>query len=186
MFKGVLLEGIFSEPRSNAWERLLPFSAQLSFEWALICQEPVLLSTEKYIYPSWKRSCLAEDTMDWECRLPEGLSRSATLTALPGAIWTLLGWEWALHHCFDELTASTKVIPSFLQKPLLQLSSSRLIHLISHPFPFLVTSAPPLLTSETQKSSAVCSDEILILAIQAFPLVLSLHALLKCPSPALL
>lgn len=36
-----LLEAIWSrsEPRPNAWQKLLPFSAQLSFEWALVIPE---------------------------------------------------------------------------------------------------------------------------------------------------
>lgn len=98
-----------------------------------------------------KKSCLASGKMDWECRLPEGLSRSAILTALPGALWTLLGWEWSpppLLWCTLCQHKSYTLLPAEAT-PSVLLIKARVMYLIPRHFPFLVTSVPPLLTSET-------------------------------------
>lgn len=70
----------------------------------------------------------------------------------------------AFHHCFDELPLWRHRIQTLLpaeDTPSALLGEVRLIHLIPQHFPFWVTSVQPLPTSETQKSSTVCSYETL-------------------------
>lgn len=187
-FLDVLAGGNLSEPRPNAWQRLLPFSVQVSFEWALVIPGTRAAQHREISLPKLEKilPCIRYNRLRMQTAWgPEQVSHTHSLA------WSPL--DLAGVRMKPSTTALMKCLPT--QKLYLPSCRSHSFSSPHHGQAYLYDSTSLSILGYFSASSShkwnlkvICSllRLIIILGIRAFPFVLSLHARVKSPRPALL